>query len=104
MAIAGGIESLGLTGTEQGIYTVLIFMIAYGFVMAEEFTHLRKSKPVILAAGIIWAHAAILASKGGVPAIKPAPRVAAGFLLPRGFPQAGLQPISPAILPFCPDK
>lgn len=23
--------------------------------MAEEFTHLRKSKPVVLAAGIIWA-------------------------------------------------
>jgi hypothetical protein len=38
---------LGLTGTERGIYTVLIFIIAYGFVMAEEFTGLRKSKPVI---------------------------------------------------------
>jgi Na+/H+ antiporter NhaD/arsenite permease-like protein len=34
--------------------------------MAEEFTHLSKSKPVILAAGIIWAHAAILASQKGV--------------------------------------
>ena len=66
MAMAGGFESLGLTGTERGIYTVLIFIIAYGFVMAEEFTHLRKSKPVILAAGIIWAHAAILASQKGV--------------------------------------
>ena len=68
MAMAGGFESLGLTGTERGIYTVLIFIIAYGFVMAEEFTHLRKSKPVILAAGIIWAHAAILASQAGVSA------------------------------------
>ena len=57
---------LGLTGTERGIYTVLIFVIAYGFVMAEEFTGLRKSKPVILAAGIIWAHAAILATEAGV--------------------------------------
>ncbi len=66
MAIAGGFESLELTGTERGIYTVLIFIIAYGFVMAEEFTHLSKSKPVILAAGIIWAHAAILASQKGV--------------------------------------
>ena len=65
-AMAGGIESLGLTGTERGIYTVLIFLIAYGFVMAEEFTHLRKSKPVILAAAIIWAHAAILASEAGI--------------------------------------
>lgn len=62
------IETLGLTGTERGIYTVLIFIIAYGFVMAEEFTHMRKSKPVILGAGIIWAHAAILASQAGVSA------------------------------------
>lgn len=66
VAMAGGFENLGLTGTERGIYTVLIFLIAYGFVMTEEFTHLRKSKPVILAAGIIWAHAAILASQKGV--------------------------------------
>lgn len=63
---AEGIKSLGLTGTERGIYTVLIFMIAYGFVMAEEYTHMRKSKPVILAAAIIWSHAAILASQAGV--------------------------------------
>jgi Na+/H+ antiporter NhaD/arsenite permease-like protein len=62
------IETLGLTGTERGIYTVLIFIIGYGFVMAEEFTHMRKSKPVILAAGIIWAHAAVLASQAGVSA------------------------------------
>ncbi len=58
--------NLGLTGTERGIYTVLIFIIAYGFVMAEEFTGLRKSKPVIFAAGIIWAHAAVLAQDAGV--------------------------------------
>src|SRR5512139_3099428 len=66
MASAETFESLGMTGTERGIYTVLIFIIAYGFVMAEEFTHLSKSKPVILAAGIIWAHAAILATQAGV--------------------------------------
>jgi len=35
MVMAGGFESLGLTGTERGIYTVLIFIVAYGFVMAE---------------------------------------------------------------------
>jgi len=66
VAMAAEFTNLGLTGTERGIYTVLIFIIAYGFVMAEEFTGLRKSKPVILAAGIIWAHAAILASEAGV--------------------------------------
>lgn len=68
MAMAADFETLGLTGTQRGIYTVLIFIIAYGFVMTEEFTHLRKSKPVILAAGIIWAHAAILSKEAGVSA------------------------------------
>jgi Na+/H+ antiporter NhaD/arsenite permease-like protein len=68
MAMAGTYESLGLTGTERGIYTVLIFIIAYAFVMAEEFTHLRKSKPAILAAAIIWGHAAVLGAQAGVSA------------------------------------
>ncbi|MDD5272707.1 MAG: sodium:proton antiporter NhaD, partial [Methylovulum sp.] len=68
MAETEGFANLDMTGTQRGIYTVLIFIIAYGFVMTEEFTHLRKSKPVILAAGIIWAHAAILAQQKGVPA------------------------------------
>ncbi len=60
------VANLGLTGTERGIYSVLVFVIAYGFVMAEEFTGLRKSKPVILVAGIIWANAAYLAAQAGV--------------------------------------
>lgn len=67
LAFAEEFHNLGLTGTERGIYTVLIFLIAYGFVMTEEFTHLRKSKPVIFAAAVIWAHVAILAQEAGVP-------------------------------------
>lgn len=62
-----GNSILHLTGTERGIYTVLIFIIAYAFVMAEEFTGLSKSKPVILAAAIIWGHAAVLSASIGVP-------------------------------------
>ena len=38
-----------------GIISIVIFIIAYAFVMTEEVTHLRKSKPVLFAAGIIWA-------------------------------------------------
>ena len=38
-----------------GIISILLFLIAYAFVMTEEVTHLRKSKPVMFAAGIIWA-------------------------------------------------
>ncbi len=46
---------LDLTNHWVGFSALAIFIVAYGFVMAEEFTHLRKSKPVILAAGLIWA-------------------------------------------------
>jgi len=46
---------IDLTGHWVGITALMLFLIAYLFVMAEEFIHLRKSKPVILAAGIIWA-------------------------------------------------
>jgi len=34
--------------------------------MAEEFTHLRKSKPVILAAGVIWAMIAYVYAEAGI--------------------------------------
>ena len=68
LASAEEAANLGLTGTQRGLYCVLIFIISYAFVMTEEFTHLRKSKPVILAAGIIWGHVAYMASSNGVPA------------------------------------
>ena len=47
-------ERLDLTGSWVGIASVLLFFVAYLVVMTEEFTHLRKSKPVMLAAGVIW--------------------------------------------------
>ena len=46
---------IDMTGSAVGYFALGIFVLAYALVMAEEFTHLRKSKPVILAAGIIWA-------------------------------------------------
>jgi len=42
------------TDTTVGYLAIGIFVLAYALVMAEEFTGLRKSKPVILAAGLIW--------------------------------------------------
>ncbi len=50
----GGHEPMDMTSSSIGYIALILFMIAYVFVMAEEFTHLRKSKPVILAAGLIW--------------------------------------------------
>lgn len=53
-SVAGGGTHLDLTTHAVGYTALIIFGLAYLLVMAEEFTHLRKSKPVILAAGIIW--------------------------------------------------
>ncbi len=50
---AGG-NYIDLTSSWVGYTSLLIFVVAYGFVMAEEYTNMRKSKPVLLAAGIIW--------------------------------------------------
>jgi Na+/H+ antiporter NhaD/arsenite permease-like protein len=38
-----------------GTTSLILFSFAYVFVIFEEFTHLKKSKPVLLAAGLIWA-------------------------------------------------
>jgi len=65
LAIPGATQRLDLTQSTVGIAALAIFVIAYLFVMAEEFTHLRKSKPVILAAGIIWAMIAFVYAGNG---------------------------------------
>lgn len=45
---------LDLTGHWAGLLSVAIFLVAYVLVVFEEATHMRKSKPVLLAAGLIW--------------------------------------------------
>ncbi len=46
---------LDLTDHPLGLLAVGIFVTAYAFVVLEEKIHLRKSKPVLFAAGVIWA-------------------------------------------------
>jgi NhaD family Na+/H+ antiporter len=41
-------------------------MLAYALVVAEEFTRLRKSKPVIVAAGLIWGLVAMVYAQQGI--------------------------------------
>ncbi len=48
-------KTLDLTNHWVGYAAIAVFVLAYVLVMLEEVIHLRKSKPVILAAGIIWA-------------------------------------------------
>jgi len=55
LAMASELVPLDLTSSKVGYFAITIFVLAYALVMAEEFIHLRKSKPVILAAGITWA-------------------------------------------------
>ena len=59
-------EHLDLTHHYVGFAALGIFILSYLFVMAEEFTHLRKSKPVVLAAGVIWALIAIVYAQHGI--------------------------------------
>lgn len=63
---AESFEILRLTDTHRAVFCLTIFVIAYVFVVTEEYTELRKSKPVVVAAAIIWAHVAYLASTHGV--------------------------------------
>ncbi|MCC4859402.1 sodium:proton antiporter [Vibrio splendidus] len=47
-------EPLKLTNSFVGYLSLTIFVVAYIVVMMEEYLKLRKSKPVLLAAGLIW--------------------------------------------------
>lgn len=46
---------IDLTIHPVGSLSIIIFCVAYMMVVCEECTQLRKSKPVIFAAGVIWA-------------------------------------------------
>jgi len=48
------------------IACLVIFIISYMLVFAEEYTHMRKSKPVMLGAGLIWVVIGSIASDYGV--------------------------------------
>lgn len=50
---------IDLTGTTLGIVALCVFCLAYFLVVLEERLHLRKSKPVVVAAGVIWLLVAI---------------------------------------------
>jgi Na+/H+ antiporter NhaD/arsenite permease-like protein len=66
-ASAGGeLLNLQMITSAPAIFALVTFIISYFFVMTEEFTHLRKSKPVVIAAGVIWMAVAITATSNGV--------------------------------------
>jgi Na+/H+ antiporter NhaD/arsenite permease-like protein len=54
-----GASVANLTGTLYGYLGILVFIAAYALVPLENKIHLRKSKPVLMAAGVIWVLIAI---------------------------------------------
>jgi len=57
-----------LSGSWVAWAGLALFVLAYALVIAEERTHLRKSKPVVLAAGVMWGLLGITAVQGGFSA------------------------------------
>ena len=63
----GGAEVMHMTGSMYGIIALILFIGAYSLVIMEEKIHMRKSKPVIFAAGIIWILVAVAYAGLGQP-------------------------------------
>jgi NhaD family Na+/H+ antiporter len=59
-------EILDLTTHWVGYAAIVIFALAYFLVILEEKIHLRKSKPVLLAAGVIWILIAVAYNSHGL--------------------------------------
>ena len=62
-------ESTDLTSHFIGYAALLLFALAYCIVMLEDVLHVRKSKPVLVAAGIIWAMIGFYYTQNGMPEI-----------------------------------
>lgn len=67
-AHGGGEAAASLTSTSFGYASLALFVLAYVLVIFEEQTHLRKSKPVMMAAGFIWILLALTFRQVGIPA------------------------------------
>ena len=65
LAAEAGEKLLDLTAHWSGFAALAVFVAAYALVIAEESLHLRKSKPVMVAAGIIWALVALVYAQHG---------------------------------------
>ncbi|MFT5395230.1 MAG: NhaD family Na+/H+ antiporter [Gammaproteobacteria bacterium] len=62
---AGDAHLQDFTAHWAGIVCLVVFVLAYSLVVFEDQLHLRKSKPVMVAAGIIWMFVAIVYSQSG---------------------------------------
>ncbi len=60
---------IDLTDHAVGFFAIGFFVLAYVAVITEEITLLSKSKPVLLAAGVIWAFIAWVYAENGMPGV-----------------------------------
>ena len=67
MASESAATHLDLTRSWVGIASVVIFVAAYVFVILEEKIHLRKSKPMLLAAALVWVLIALAYMQQDIP-------------------------------------
>lgn len=67
LAASGAEEAVlqDFTDSGLGVFALVIFALAYAVVISEEFIHLRKSKPVLVGAGLIWITVAIAYASTG---------------------------------------
>ena len=59
-------QPLDLTNHWAGYTALIVFALAYVLAMTEEVTELKKSKPMVFAASLIWILIAIVYVKGGM--------------------------------------
>ncbi|MBT3530977.1 MAG: sodium:proton antiporter NhaD [Gammaproteobacteria bacterium] len=58
-ASADPLSTFNLTDSWLGYFAIAIFVAAYALIILEENIHLKKSKPAVVAAGVIWILVAI---------------------------------------------
>ena len=64
----GGLSTVAagaMAGSFWGITALTIFVLAYSLVPLENTIHLRKSKPVLFAAGVVWVLVAVAYARSG---------------------------------------
>lgn len=69
LACAAAPQRLDLTEHPVGFIAIAAFLLGYLFVVLEEITDLRKSKPMMLAAAIIWVAIAAVYTARGLPEV-----------------------------------
>ena len=64
-AASGSGAHIDMTHSWVGYFSLFLFVVAYALVILEHNIHMRKSKPVMVVAGVIWAMVAyVYAQKG----------------------------------------